>query len=271
MEKESKVWQNIPLSHLSSQGPPDIAARTSQKPDFPLKFIAMRKILPFLSPIAFGPLLALGILAVPLDGLANATCPISEEGIYIVQSGDSLSLISLRCFGSAKKGIELGTLNNLTHPKHLRVGAKLQFPAEWVIIDSKRSADLELAYWRKRFQLSGKASVPDSLQPKPIPVSEVKTNQEMAVLEAQKTQSPEKGLEVTRTLLKEEPTLVSARITEIKLLMKSGKNAEAQLRARALISAHPELKDVPKIREWANLKEATNPGPTESTNEDFAQ
>jgi hypothetical protein len=221
--------------------------------------------------LRLSPLLTLGLTYPWLVAHTDPGCDLKANRTYIVQRGDSLSLIALKCFGTAGKGAELGRFNRISRPNHLIVGQALEVPSGWNRIDVKTSASLELAHWRKHFQLSGEAKVPPTLQPKPTPISEVKSNQEMAVLEAQKDQSPEKGLEVTRNLLKEEPTLVSARIAEIKLLMKAGRKSEAQGRARALVSAHPELKNVPKIREWANLKDDSSKKSSEAPAEELAK
>jgi predicted Zn-dependent protease len=86
------------------------------------------------------------------------------------------------------------------------------------------------------------------------------------VIQASINPDPAPALKATRELLKSEPQLLSARITEIKLLVKAGKTAEAELRAKALISAHPELKEIPKIRAWANLPEGTT-----SEHEDYSR
>lgn len=50
-------------------------------------------------------------------------------GVYVVQAGDSLGVISTRIFGTAKKIHELAEQNNLTTPYKIRVGDLLHFNA----------------------------------------------------------------------------------------------------------------------------------------------
>ncbi len=54
-----------------------------------------------------------------------------NTAIYIVKPGDTLSLIAENKLGSANKWRFLADINNLSNPGNLRVGQKLQIPAEF--------------------------------------------------------------------------------------------------------------------------------------------
>jgi hypothetical protein len=187
----------------------------------------------------------------------NPACPLDEGRTYLVRKGETLSLIGIRCFGLPQSGYRLGRMNGIQDINQIRVGTRLKVPSDWEIVEAKRAAQLELNFWRKRFQLQPSGQL-DRIQPAPPPQSEIQSNKEMAVIQSVLNRPPEAALIDTRELLKEDPTLVSARVAEIKLLIKAGKKSEAELRARSLISAHPELAEVKKIREWANLPKASH-------------
>lgn len=48
--------------------------------------------------------------------------------LYVVKSGDTLGKISSKMLGSATKWKEIAKANNITNPKHLKVGMTLQIP-----------------------------------------------------------------------------------------------------------------------------------------------
>lgn len=50
--------------------------------------------------------------------------------IYEVQSGDTLSEISLKLLGTSKRTKEIMELNGIDDPKRIRAGAKLKIPRE---------------------------------------------------------------------------------------------------------------------------------------------
>ena len=56
--------------------------------------------------------------------------PVAEVAkTYIVQSGDTLGKISSKLFGTTTKWKKIAEANNITNPKHLKVGMTLKVPA----------------------------------------------------------------------------------------------------------------------------------------------
>ena len=51
-----------------------------------------------------------------------------NEKTYVVQSGDTLGKISSKLFGTTAKWKKIAEVNNITNPKHLKVGMTLKVP-----------------------------------------------------------------------------------------------------------------------------------------------
>ena len=199
-----------------------------------------------------------------LHAQAEAPCAADNAGKYIVKKDESLSLIALRCYGDPSLWKRIANENRIEKPRHLPSGIGLTLPSDLPRLSAAESSALELAFWRAHFSLQ-KQTTDDPSVTRPS-VSVRATSQEFSVIQASNNPDPAPALKATRGLLQNDPELVSARIAEIKLLVKAGKTAEAELRARALISAHPELKEIPKIRAWAKLPEGTT-----SEHEDYSR
>lgn len=99
--------------------------------------------------------------------LIIALCATIEAGIAaepvimayrVTDSGDSLTMVSLRLYGTHRRWTELAALNQISRPYHIRLGQVLNLPAA-PTLDPKEGDAIVLNYWRRKFGSEDRKSV----------------------------------------------------------------------------------------------------------------
>ena len=209
------------------------------------------------------------VLAALLSGTASfaappLSCPIQANGLYRVRRGDTLALIALRCFGDARLRRQIAQENGLKKRSRLLVGRKLKLPPRLHRISQEKAHIVELEFWRR--WLDRRAGLIVKSEGGPVysgsPSGEKESRQELKAIQALSSPlgahalEPKKALVLAQKVRESQPDLISVRIAEIRLLFENGRSDEGKLKAGQLVTDHPELREVPKVREWAGLGEA---------------
>jgi spore germination protein YaaH len=72
----------------------------------------------------------------------------AASSFYKVQSGDSLTTISLKLFGNAKKWKELAEWNHVDAPYHVKPGTRLEVKAG--LLAKEKGEPLLVKYWNRK-------------------------------------------------------------------------------------------------------------------------
>ena len=79
-------------------------------------------------PPAPSPTASLPGVVVSAEPTAEVVADATKEGVYVVESGDSLGLISQKTLGTARKAAEIARFNGMAVDAPLKVGQELKIP-----------------------------------------------------------------------------------------------------------------------------------------------
>jgi LysM repeat protein len=187
---------------------------------------------------------------------------LTSAAVYVVASGDSLSTISLKIYGSGNKWKSLARLNNVRSPYGLTVGQHLRYPA--TAIASENGKKLLVKFWDRKLseRAGGEDETTETASGAPAPGISRQVASE--AIEASSDESRRifhqgraffddgnfsQALTLFRTSRHADEKFLPPWFYEIRALRKLGQNGLANETRLSLLSSHPELASLPILQD----------------------